>query len=151
MKPGAAPRTGPAFDAAVAQNVAVHVRAYRDADPGIRVAAHPECPPEVLAEADYVGSTSGMSNWVQTHQPEKVVLITECSMSDNVAVENPDVEFIRPCNLCPHMKRITLPKIRRSLETLTHSVEIEPTQVVRARRAVERMLEHSSATPGPAS
>lgn len=123
------------------------LRSYREADPGIRIAAHPECPPDVLAEADYVGSTAGMSGWVHQTQPEKVVLVTECSMSDNVAVENPGVEFVRPCNLCPHMKRITLPKIRRSLETLTHAVEIDPAQARRARRAVERMLEHS-AKPG---
>ena len=78
--------------------------------------AHPECPPEVVAEADFTGSTADMSGYVGTHQPARVVLITECSMGDNVAVQHPDVEFVRPCNLCPHMKRITLPKIRRALE-----------------------------------
>ena len=108
---------------------------------GIAVIAHPECPPDVLAEADYVGSTNGMINWVRTQQPERVMMITECSMADNVAMESPDTEFVRPCNLCPHMKRITLKKIRHSLETMTHQVEIDPDISARARRAVERMLE----------
>src|SRR5690606_1957273 len=85
--------------------------------------ADPECPPDVLAEADYVGSTNGMINWVKTERPGRVMMITECSMADNVALEAPSTEFVRPCNLCPHMKRITLEGIRRSLETLTHQVE----------------------------
>ncbi len=88
--------------------------------------AHPECPPEVLEEADFVGSTAGMIRHVGETKPRRVVLVTECSMSDNVAVEHPEVEFIRPCNLCPHMKRITLPKILRSLETMTEEVEVDP-------------------------
>ena len=116
------------------------LRAYREGVPGLRILAHPECPPDVLAEADFVGSTSGMIRHVDETRPERVVLITECSMSDNVAVQFPDVSFIRPCNLCPHMKRITLPAILRSLETLTHRVEVEPEQAERARAAVERML-----------
>ena len=116
------------------------LRSYRDADPGVRIIAHPECPPDVLAEADYVGSTSGMQAYVENNQPAKVVMITECSMSDNVSVNNPDVEFVRPCNLCPHMKRITLENIHRSLETMTYEVEIDPEVADRARTAVERML-----------
>lgn len=107
----------------------------------ILVIAHPECPPDVLAEADYVGSTHGMINWVTTHHPERVMMITECSMADNVASATPETTFVRPCNLCPHMKRITLENIRRSLETMTHRVEIPPEIAERARRAVYRMLE----------
>ncbi len=116
------------------------IRELREANPGVIVLAHPECPPDVLAEADFAGSTSGMSNFVKTHQPERVVLITECSMSDNVSLENPKVDFVRPCNLCPHMKRITLPKILRSLETMTHEVLVDPAIANRARAAIERMI-----------
>ena len=107
----------------------------------IKVIAHPECPPDVLAEADYVGSTNGMIDWVKAETPSRVMMITECSMADNVALESPGTEFVRPCNLCPHMKRITLEGIRRSLETMTHQVEIPDDVAARARRAVERMLE----------
>ncbi len=117
------------------------LREYRQRFRDIQVIAHPECPPDVLAEADFVGSTKGMIDWVGEHRPARVVMITECSMSDNVAVEYPDVEFIRPCNLCPHMTRITLPKILRSLQTRTHEVHVDPGTAVRARRAVEAMLE----------
>ncbi|MGI9308572.1 MAG: quinolinate synthase NadA [Gammaproteobacteria bacterium] len=117
------------------------LRDYRASYPGVHIIAHPECPPDVLEEADFVGSTSGMINHVGDVKPEKVVMITECSMSDNVAVEHPDVDFIRPCNLCPHMKRITLPKILHSLQTLEYKVEIEREVADRARGAVQRMLE----------
>jgi quinolinate synthase len=120
---------------------AAEVLGYRRAVPDLVVLAHPECPPDVLLEADYVGSTSGMAAYVREQQPAHVAMITECSMSDNVAAENPGVEFIRPCNLCPHMKRITLPKIAHSLEALEHRVEVDPTIAERAREAVERMLE----------
>ena len=119
------------------------IRAYRAQFPGVLVLAHPECPPDVLAEADCVGSTSKMSRWVAERRPERVLLVTECSMSDNVAVEHPEVEFVRPCNLCPHMKRITLPKILRSLETMTHRIEIDRAVAARAARAVARMMEMS--------
>jgi quinolinate synthase len=117
------------------------LREYRQRFRDIQVIAHPECPPDVLAEADFVGSTKGMIDWVGEHHPARVVMITECSMSDNVAVEHPEVEFIRPCNLCPHMKRITLPKILRSLQTRTHEVRVDAETAARARRAVEAMLE----------
>ena len=116
------------------------LRAYRLADPGVKIIAHPECPPEVLAEADFTGSTSGMIKWVKEHQPAKVLLVTECSMSDNVAVEVPNVNFVRPCNLCPHMKRITLPKILDSLVYLKEEVTVPPEIAERARVAVERMI-----------
>jgi quinolinate synthase len=117
------------------------IRQLRAGHPGIVVLAHPECPPEVVAESDFAGSTAAMIDYVGREQPARVVLMTECSMSDNVAVQYPGIEFIRPCNLCPHMKRITLPKIRRALETMTHDVAIDPAVAAPARRAVERMLE----------
>jgi quinolinate synthase len=120
---------------------AAEVRALRADYPGIVVLAHPECPPEVVAEADFAGSTAAMTRYVGDRKPARVVLVTECSMSDNLAVEHPEVAFVRPCNLCPHMKRITLPKIRRALETMTHEVMIDPAIAAPARRAVERMLE----------
>jgi quinolinate synthase len=116
------------------------IRRMREGQAGLVVLAHPECPQDVLAEADFVGSTAGMSNYVSTHSPKRVVLITECSMSDNVAVDNPGVEFVRPCNLCPHMKRITLPKILHALETMTTEVLVADDVAARARRSVERML-----------
>ena len=116
------------------------IRAFRRQHPGVSVLAHPECPPDVLATADYVGSTAGMVSHLEATRPARVVLVTECSMSDNVAVPFPQVEFVRPCNLCPHMKRITLPKILASLERLEHRVEVDPVVGERARRAVERML-----------
>ncbi len=117
------------------------LRDYRKSYPGIHVIAHPECPPDVLEEADFVGSTSGMIRHVGEVKPKQIVMITECSMSDNVAVEHPDVEFIRPCNLCPHMKTITLPKILAALQNEQHKVEIDPEIAARARSSVERMLE----------
>ncbi|WP_353642647.1 quinolinate synthase NadA [Mesorhizobium sp. WSM2239] len=116
------------------------IRQLREDHPGVTVLAHPECPPEVVAEADFSGSTAAMSDYVGSEKPPRVVLITECSMSDNVAVEHPDVEFIRPCNLCPHMKRITLANIRSALEQNRHAVRIEPRIAGRARLAIERML-----------
>ena len=116
------------------------LRAYREADPGVKIIAHPECAPDVLEEADFTGSTSGMIKWVKDHQPSKVLLVTECSMSDNVAVETPNVEFVRPCNLCPHMKRITLPKILESLVFLKEEVTVDPGVAERARMSVEHMI-----------
>ena len=107
----------------------------------IVVIAHPECPPDVLAAADYVGSTHGMIEWVKDHRPEQVMMLTECSMADNVAEASPDTTFVRPCNLCPHMKRITLDNIRDSLLTMTHQIEIPEDIAGRARLAVTRMLE----------
>jgi quinolinate synthase len=119
---------------------AAEIRELRARHPGVIVLAHPECPPDVVAEADFAGSTAAMSDYVGKRKPARVVLVTECSMSDNLAVQHPAIEFVRPCNLCPHMKRITLPKIRRALETMTHEVTIDPAVAVRARQAVERML-----------
>ena len=116
------------------------LRAYRQADPSVQIIAHPECPPDVLAEADFTGSTAHMINWVRNKHPRRVVMITECSMADNVQAELPDVEMVRPCNLCPHMKRITLPKILDSLIYLREEVTVDPTIAEKARRSVERMI-----------
>jgi quinolinate synthase len=116
------------------------LRRYRDADPSIRIIAHPECPPDVIAEADYTGSTAGMIDYAQRQHGGKVLLVTECSMADNVAASAQDVTFVRPCNLCPHMKRITLPKILDSLLYLQHEVVIPEDLAIRARRSVERMV-----------
>ncbi len=106
----------------------------------LQILAHPECPQDVLAESDFVGSTAGMIRFVGEEKPKRVVLVTECSMADNVSVGYPNVEFVRPCNLCPHMKRITLPKILRALERMETRIEVEPGIAGRARLAVERML-----------
>ena len=119
---------------------AADIRELREAHPDAVVLAHPECAPEVVAEADFAGSTAEMIGYVDEKRPARVALVTECSMSDNVAVNYPDVEFVRPCGLCPHMKRITLAKIRHALETLEGEVTIDPAIAPPARRAVERML-----------
>ena len=117
------------------------LKAYRDADPAIRIIAHPECPPDVLAEADFTGSTAKLIDWVKSERPDKVMMVTECSMADNVAAETPDVTFVRPCNLCPHMKRITLPKILDSLVNMREEVTIDPEIATRARASVQRMID----------
>ena len=116
------------------------VAQLREAHPGVVILAHPECPPEVLQVADFAGSTSALSNYVAEQQPNKVVLLTECSMSDNVAAENPEVNFIRPCNLCPHMKRITLENIYDCLVTGQYEVTIPEDVRVRAKAALDAML-----------
>jgi len=120
---------------------AADIRGFREANPGVVVLAHPECSPEVIAEADFAGSTSAMIGYVGKKRPARVVMVTECSMSDNVAAEYPAIDFIRPCNLCPHMKRITLQKILHSLETMTTEVTVDPAIAERARASVERMLQ----------
>ena len=119
---------------------AADIRELREVHPGAVVLAHPECPPEVVAEADFTGSTADMIRYVGTKRPARVALVTECSMSDNVAVKYPDIEFVRPCGLCPHMKRITLRKIRRALQTMEGEVTIDPAVAAPARLAVEKML-----------
>ena len=105
-----------------------------------KVVAHPECPPEVLAEADFVGSTSAMGRWLAKEQPERVAMITECSMADNLRQQFPRVEFIKPCNLCPHMKKITLPNIHACLRDMRHEIHIAPDVIARARASLDRML-----------
>ena len=116
------------------------LRGFRDAHPGLKIIAHPECSPDVINESDFTGSTSGMIHWVKDHRPSKVLLVTECSMSHNVQAETPDVEFIRPCNFCPHMKRITLPKVLDCLVNMEEEVFVDPAVAERARHAVERMI-----------
>jgi quinolinate synthase len=120
---------------------AADVQEMRTNYPGVIVLAHPECPPEVVAECDFTGSTAAMADYVGQKRPARVVLLTECSMSDNVAIQYPDLDFVRPCNLCPHMKRITLGNIRHALETMTYEVTVPAEIAAPARRAVERMLE----------
>ena len=117
------------------------IKEYRKNYPGIVVLAHPECPPEVVAEADYTGSTSKMSNYVRDKQPKKVLMVTECSMSDNVAIENPNVEMIKPCNLCPYMKKITLQGIYNSLTNGTDEVKLTEAVMDKARLSIKRMIE----------
>ena len=117
------------------------INEIRKNNPGIIVIAHPECPPDVIKASDFTGSTSGMIKYVKEKQPNKVMMVTECSMSDNVQVDNPNVQFIRPCNLCPHMKRITLPKILDCLENETNEITMSSETIERARISVERMTE----------
>ncbi len=116
------------------------LRSYRERLADVRIIAHPECPPDVLAEADYVGSTAGMIDWVSTQRPPRVVMVTECSMADNVARDVPGTQFVQPCNLCPHMKRITLEGIRDALLHMRYEVEVPEDVAAGARRAVDRML-----------
>ncbi len=123
---------------------AAEIRSVREATPGVMVLAHPECPPEVVDEADFSGSTSAMINFVKDKRPAKVVMVTECSMSDNVAADVPDVEFVRPCNLCPHMKRITLDNILHALKTMGTEVHVDADIAARARNAVDRMITASA-------
>ena len=117
------------------------INEVRKNNPGIKVIAHPECPPDVINASDFTGSTSGMIKYVKDNQPEKVMMVTECSMSDNVQVDNPNVKFIRPCNLCPHMKRITLPKILDCLKNETNEILMSNETIEKARKSVERMAE----------
>lgn len=119
---------------------AEELMAYKEADPSIQIIAHPECPPEVVAVSDFAGSTSGMIDYVRKNRPPKVLLVTECSMASNIESEAPGVQFIKPCNLCPHMKRITLPKILESLVFMREEIHVDPAVAERARMAVERMV-----------
>lgn len=116
------------------------IAGLRQAHPGVVVLAHPECPPDVVAASDLAGSTAEMADYIDRKSPSRVVLLTECSMSDNLALQYPALDFVRPCNLCPHMKRITLSNIRTALEQMRHEVQVDPAVAAPARRAVERML-----------
>jgi quinolinate synthase len=124
---------------------AIDIERLREDDDGIVILAHPECPPDVIAAADFAGSTSGMIDYVRNHSAERVMLLTECSMSDNVAAEFPNVEFVRPCNLCPHMRRNTLAKILHSLQTFEDEITVEAAVADRARTALQRMMDLSLA------
>ena len=116
------------------------IREYRINEPGVQVIAHPECPPSVIEESDFSGSTSAMINWVRKNQPKKVLMVTECSMSDNVSIENPNVDFVRPCNLCPHMKQITLENILESLWNKQYEINIDKDTAERALQSVNNMI-----------
>ncbi len=125
------------------QYTAQDLRDFREWNPGTRLIAHPECPPDVVAEADFSGSTSGIVKYVTDEKPEKALLITECSMASNIADQLPEVEFVGPCNMCPYMKKITLEKILWSLHTMTEPVEVDPEVAEKARIAVQRMIDRS--------
>ena len=114
---------------------------FRENEPGVKVIAHPECSPEVVAQSDFSGSTSAMINWVRDNQPKKVLMVTECSMSDNISVENPNVDFVRPCNLCPHMKTINLENILESLWNKKIEVKVNPEVAIKAKQAIVKMIE----------
>ncbi len=120
---------------------AEEIQTYRDQHKGLSVLAHPECPPDVIKISDYAGSTAQMIDWIEAKRPAKALLMTECSMSDNIAAQHPEIDFVRPCQMCPHMKLITLKKIRASLETMTHEITIPDAIAADARKAVERMIE----------
>jgi quinolinate synthase len=120
---------------------AKEVEEVRAANPGIKVIAHPECPPDVINASDFAGSTSGMVEYVSKNKPKKVMLVTECSMSDNVEADNPEVEFVKPCNLCPYMKKINLEKILDCLENETNEINIDKKISDAARKSVLRMTE----------
>ena len=117
------------------------VNEIREQNPGIKIIAHPECPPDVISASDFAGSTSSMVNYVKENQPKKVLLVTECSMSDNIQIENPNVEFVKPCNLCPYMKKITLKKILECLEKENNEIKIGNNIATRARKSVQRMAD----------
>ena len=120
---------------------AEEIQSYRNDDPDLKIIAHPECPPDVVEVSDFAGSTAAMIDYVRQQKPRRVLLVTECSMADNVAAETTGTEFVRPCNFCPHMKRITLPKILDSLLTLRHEIIVDPLLAERARRSVQRMID----------
>ncbi|MFN4057996.1 MAG: quinolinate synthase NadA [Roseinatronobacter sp.] len=126
------------------QYTAQDIRDFRDWNPGTRIIAHPECPPDVVAEADFSGSTKGILDYVSRERPERAMLVTECSMASNIADAHPDVEFIGPCNMCPYMKKITLEKVLWSLHTMTTQIEVDADISAKARLAVQRMIDLSA-------
>ena len=125
------------------QYSAQDLRDFREWNPGTRLIAHPECPPDVVAEADFSGSTSGILKYVTDEKPEKALLITECSMASNIADELPEVEFVGPCNMCPYMKKITLEKVLWSLHSMEGQVEVQAEMAAKARHAVQAMIDLS--------
>lgn len=119
------------------------MRAYREYDPEVKIIAHPECTPEVVAESDFTGSTSGIIKWVHDNKPAKAMLVTECSMASNIADELPEVEFAKPCNMCPFMKKISLEKILYVLHTMENQVEVDEEMAINARKSVQAMIDLS--------
>ncbi|WP_136637734.1 quinolinate synthase NadA [Pseudooceanicola onchidii] len=130
------------------QYTAQDLRDFRDWNPGTRIIAHPECPPDVVAEADFSGSTSGIIDYVTRQRPEKAMLVTECSMASNISDALPDVDFVGPCNMCPYMKKVTLEKVLWSLHTMEGAVEVDPEIADKARVAVQRMIDLSAKMAG---
>jgi len=122
---------------------AADIAELRSAYPQAKIIAHPECPPEVIDAVDFAGSTAAMINWVKTEKPARVVMVTECSMSDNVASETTGVDFLRGCNICPHMKRINLENVLWSLHTMTEEVTVPADIIEPARAAVQKMIDYS--------
>ncbi|MCI5084725.1 MAG: quinolinate synthase NadA [Rhodovulum sp.] len=125
------------------QYTAQDINDFREWNPGTRIIAHPECPPDVVAASDFSGSTSGIIDYVTRERPEKAMLVTECSMASNIADNLPDVDFVGPCNMCPYMKKITLEKVLYSLHTMTGQIEVDPAVADKAREAVQRMIDLS--------
>ncbi len=119
------------------------LRAYRELQPETKIIAHPECPPDVVAEADFTGSTKGIIDWVRTNKPAHAMLVTECSMASNISDSLPEVEFAKPCNACPYMKKISLEKILWSLHSMEGTVEVDADMATAARDAVEKMIDLS--------
>ncbi|GGE48217.1 quinolinate synthase A [Primorskyibacter flagellatus] len=130
------------------QYTAQDLRDFREWNPGTRIIAHPECPPDVVVEADFSGSTSGIIDYVTQQRPEKAMLVTECSMASNISDALPDVDFVGPCNMCPYMKKITLEKVLWSLHTMQGAVEVDPEVAAKARVAVQRMIDLSAKMAG---
>ena len=125
------------------QYTAQDINDFREWNPGTRIIAHPECPPDVVEASDFSGSTSGIIDYVTRERPEKAMLVTECSMASNIADNLPDVDFVGPCNMCPYMKKITLEKVLYSLHTMTGQIEVDPAVAYKAREAVQRMIDLS--------
>jgi quinolinate synthase len=130
------------------QYTAQDLKDFREWNPGTRIIAHPECPPDVVAEADFSGSTSGIIDYVTQQRPQKAMLVTECSMASNISDALPDVDFIGPCNMCPYMKKITLEKVLWSLHAMEGAVEVDPAVADKARVAVQRMIDLSAKLAG---
>ncbi len=116
------------------------LRLFREGRPEALIIAHPECPTDVVEEADFAGSTSGIIDFVRRERPREAMLVTECSMASNISDELPEVEFVGPCNMCPYMKTITLEKILWSLHAMEGAVEVAPDIAAKARRPIERMI-----------
>ena len=125
------------------QYTAKDLRDFREWNPGTRLIAHPECPPDVVAEADFSGSTSGIIKYVTDEKPKKAMLITECSMASNISDSLPEVDFVGPCNMCPYMKKITLEKILYVLHTMEGQVEVDAKVAEKARHSVQAMIDLS--------
>ena len=122
-------------------DITTNLISFKNKKSKAKIIAHPECPPDVIKASDFAGSTSGMVKYVKDNQPKKVMLVTECSMSDNVEADNPNVSFIKPCNLCPYMKKIDLEKILDCLENETNEIVLDNKTIEAARKSVIRMTE----------